>query len=322
MKPLHALAAGIVASLTLLPGMAAHAASWPEEHPITLIIPFPPGGTTDIVGRLLASNLSKELKQSVIVDNRAGAGGTVGAAYAARAKPDGYTLFLATTAHTIAPSIYDTLQYDFIKDFAPITTVASLPHVLIVNPALPVNSVADLIKYAQAHPGQINYGSAGVGSTDHLSMELFDRKAGIKAEHVPYKGDEPMMTDLIGGRIQVAMPPSGIVIGPLKAHSVKALAVSSAKPSAYFPGIPAINEAAKLPGYTFKTMYPLMVPAGTPASIQTKLHQAVLTALKAPDLQKAMQTLSAEPGGESSKELARSISEQTQEWRSILKPGQ
>lgn len=319
MRILRTLAISIIACFSIFQGIAAYAAAWPEDRPITLVIPFSPGGSTDVVGRLLASNLSTLLKQSVIVDNRAGAGGTMGAAYAAHAKPDGYTLLLATTAHTIAPSVYDSLPYDFIKDFSPITTIASLPHVLIVNSALPIESVADLIKYAGKHTG-LNYGSAGIGSTDHLSMELFNRKAGIKMEHVPYKGDGPMMSDLISGHIQVGMPPSGVIIGSLKAHSVKALAVSSAKPSVYFPGVPSINEY--LSGYTFKTMYALMVPAGTPEDVQTKLYQAVLVALKSPDMKNMMQTISAEPGGESAKELARFISEQTQEWHNILKSGQ
>ncbi|ALM86085.1 tripartite tricarboxylate transporter substrate binding protein [Bordetella sp. N] len=313
------LTVGIVACLGASYGHAAQAA-WPDDRPITLVVPFPAGGSTDMIGRLLASTLGKQLKQTVVVDNRAGAGGTLGAAYVARAKPDGYTLFLATTAHTIAPSIYDSLTYDFIKDFVPITTVASLAHVLIANSSFPVNSVPELIEYAKAHPGQINFGSAGIGSTDQLSMELFNRSANIKMEHVPYKGDEPMLTDLLGGRLQVAMPPSGIVLGPVRARSVKALAVSSPKPSEYFPGLPSIAEAAHLPDYNFRTWYALMVPTGTPADVRERLYQSVLAALKSPDMLKGMQTISAEPGGDPSKTVAASIAQQTKQWREILKP--
>ncbi|MFC4273670.1 Bug family tripartite tricarboxylate transporter substrate binding protein [Achromobacter aloeverae] len=318
MKFPHLLAAGLFACLGLSHGPAAQA-GWPGDRPITLVVPFPPGGSTDMIGRLLASTLGKQLNQTVVVDNRAGAGGTLGAAYVARAKPDGYTLFLATTAHTIAPAIYDTLAYDFIKDFVPVTTVASLPHVLIANSAFPVNSVPELIQYAKTHPGEVNFGSAGIGSTDHLSMELFARSAGIKMEHVPYKGDEPMLTDLLGGRLEVAMPPSGIVLGPVRAHSVKALAVSSPQPSAYFPGLPSIAKAAHLPDYAFKTWYALMVPAGTPADVQARLYQGVTAALKTPDMQKGLQTISAEPGGEPSKDVADAIVQQTRQWREILK---
>jgi tripartite-type tricarboxylate transporter receptor subunit TctC len=318
MKFPSALVACVIAGLGLVHGAPARAA-WPADRPITVVVPFPAGGTTDMIGRLLASTLGKQLNQTVVVDNRGGAGGTLGAAYVARAKPDGYTLFLATTAHTIAPSIYDSLTYDFVKDFVPITMVASVPHVLIVNPTLPVKSVAELIQYAKAHPGQLNFGSAGIGATDHLSVELFARQAGIKVEHVPYKGDDPMMTDLLGGRLQMAMPPSGIVLAPVRANTVKALAVSSEKPSVYFPGVPTIAEAASLPGYTFKTWYALMAPAGTPADVLTKLYKATLAALKTPEMQKAMQTMSAEPGGEPSKDAAREIADQTTEWHKILK---
>jgi tripartite-type tricarboxylate transporter receptor subunit TctC len=319
MKFISALSVCIFSALSLFFSITAHAA-WPDEHPIALVVPFPAGGTTDMVGRLLATQMGKALNQSIVIDNRGGAGGTIGAAYAARSKPDGYTLFLATTAHTIAPSIYNTLPYDFIKDFVPVTLVASLPHVLITNPKLPINSVADLIKYAKAHPDQLNFGSAGIGSTDHLSMELFNRDAGIKLKHIPYKGDDPMMTDLMSGQIQVAMPPSGIAVAPIQAHTVKALAVSTAKPSVYFPGLPIIRDAARLPDYTFETWYALMVPTGTPPEVQAKLYQAVLVALKSPEMQKALHTISGNPGGEPSKDVTRLIVEQTQEWHNILKP--
>jgi tripartite-type tricarboxylate transporter receptor subunit TctC len=317
MKLAPVWASGIFAGV--LCSAAAHAA-WPQGHPITLVVPFPAGGTTDMIGRTLASALGKQLHQTIVVDNRGGAGGTVGAAYVARAKPDGYTIFLATAAHTVAPAIYDTLTYDFIKDFVPITTVASCPHVLVVNSKLPVDSVRGLIEYAKAHPGQVNYGSAGIGSTDHLAVELFARSAGIQLEHVPYKGDAPMMTDLLGGQIQMAIPPSGVVVGPIHADSVKALAVTSPKPSAFFPNLPSVSQAAGLPDYSFATWYALMAPADTPADVQAKLYQGVLAALKTPDMQQALQTISAEPGGMPSKDLGRLISTDTKKWKDMLKP--
>lgn len=320
MKGIRAGIACVLLGLGLLQGGLARAA-WPHDHPIMLVVPFPAGGTTDMVARLLASKMSQTLGQSIVINNLGGAGGTLGAAYAARTKPDGYTLFLATTAHTIAPSIYDTLSYDFIKDFAPITFVASLPHVLIVNPKLPVNSVEDLIQYAKAHPGQLNFGSAGIGATDQLSTELFARQAGIQLVHVPYKGDDPMLVDLIGGRIQIGMPPAGVAVAPIQGHTVKALAISSPEPSPYFPGLPTIKAAAHLPNYTFATWYALMVPTGTPASVQAKLYQAVLTALKSPDMIKALHTISGDAGGEPSKAVARVIKAQTLEWHTLLKPG-
>ena len=311
-KPLRTLAAGLIL------GWAASAqAAWPD-HAITLVVPFPPGGTTDMVARPLAQELSKQLGQPVIVDNRAGAGGTIGAAYVARAKPDGYTVFLSTIAHTIAPSIYDNLTYNFIKDFAPITTVASCPNILIVNPQLPVHSVTDLIQYAKAHPGQLNFGSAGIGSTEHLAGELFKRMTGIQINHVPYKGGAPMMTDLLSGQIQMALETSGSALNQVRANTVRALGVSSAQPSAFVPGVPAIDQAG-VPGYTFLTWYGLMAPAKTPADVQARIYQATVAALKSPDMQKALQTIGADPGGEPSKQFGTYIVDQTKKWHDILK---
>ncbi|ARP87001.1 Bug family tripartite tricarboxylate transporter substrate binding protein [Bordetella genomosp. 9] len=307
------LLAGTVLCATAL---AAHAADWPSR-PITLVIPFPPGGTTDMVGRPLAEALSKRLGQPVIVDNRAGAGGTIGAGYVARQAPDGYTLFLSTIAHSIAPSTYDKLTYDFQKDFAPITVVASSPNLLIVNKDLPVKSVAELIDYAKKNPGKLNYGSAGVGSTEHLAGELFKRMAKIDIAHVPYKGGAPMMTDLMGGQIQMAIETSGSAMAQIKADTVRALGVSSEKPSPYFPGIPAIAET--VPGYTFSTWYGLVVPAKVPADVQAKLYAATVDALKDPMMVKALETIGADAGGNKPEEFKKFIADQTQKWHEILK---
>ncbi|OZI23965.1 LacI family transcriptional regulator [Bordetella genomosp. 9] len=298
--------------------LTAHAA-WPER-PITLVIPFPPGGTTDMVGRPLAEAIAKKLGKPVIVDNRAGAGGTIGAAYVARSAPDGYTIFLSTIAHTIAPSTYDKLTYDFEKDFAPITIVASSPNLLIVNNKLPVKTVPELIDYAKKNPGKLNFGSAGIGSTEHLAGELFKKMAGIDIAHVPYKGGAPMMADLISGQIQMAIETSGSAISQIRAGTVRALGVSSEKPSTYFPGIPAIDEAG-LPGYTFSTWYGLVVPAKTPKDVQAKLYAAVLDAFKDPQMAKALETIGAEPGGQKPEEFGKFIVDQTNKWHDILKGG-
>jgi tripartite-type tricarboxylate transporter receptor subunit TctC len=299
--------------------LAAHAAGWPEK-PITLVIPFPPGGTTDMVGRPLAQALAQKLGQPVIVDNRAGAGGTIGAAYVARSAPDGYTIFLSTIAHTIAPSTYDKLTYDFEKDFAPITIVASSPNLLIVNNKLPVKTIPELIEYAKANPGKLNFGSAGIGSTEHLAGELFKSMAKIDILHVPYKGGAPMMADLISGQIQMAIETSGSAISQIRAGTVRALGVSSEKPSAYFPGIPAIDQAG-LPGYTFSTWYGLVVPAKVPKDVQAKLYAATLDAFKDPQMAKALETIGAEPGGEKPEEFGKFIADQTSKWHDILKGG-
>ncbi|WP_233234822.1 tripartite tricarboxylate transporter substrate binding protein [Bordetella sp. LUAb4] len=308
----------LLATGLLCAAAASAQAAWPDK-PITLVIPFPPGGTTDMVGRPLAQMLSEKLKQPVIVDNRAGAGGTIGAAYVARAQPDGYTLFLATIAHTIAPSTYDKLTYDFQKDFAPITIVASSPNLLIVNNNLPVKTVPELIDYAKKNPGKLNFGSAGIGSTEHLAGELFRSMAKIDISHVPYKGGAPMMADLMSGQIQMALETSGSAIAQIRAGTVRALGVSSEKPSSFFPGIPAIDQAG-LPGYTFATWYGLMVPAGTPADVQKTLYQDVLQILQDPKMKKILETIGADAGGNSPADFKVFIADQTQKWHDILKP--
>lgn len=307
-------AAGLLCAASL----AAHAADWPSSKPITLVIPFPPGGTTDMVGRPLAQMLGEKLKTTVIVDNRAGAGGTIGAAYVARSKPDGYTIFLATIAHTIAPSTYDKLSYDFEKDFDPITTVASSPNLLIVNNNLPIKSVTDLIDYAKQNPGKLNFGSAGIGSTEHLAGELFKRMAQINIDHVPYKGGAPMMADLMSGQIQMAVETSGSAITQIRAGTVRALGVSSEKPSAFFPGIPTITDSG-LPGYTFATWYGLMVPANTPADVQATLYKDVVEILKDPKMKSILDTIGADPGGEKPEAFRKYIVDQTDKWHAILK---
>lgn len=307
------LACGLLCASAL----TAHAADWPSK-PITLVIPFPPGGTTDMVGRPLAQMLGEKLKQTVIVDNRAGAGGTIGAAYVARSHPDGYTIFLATIAHTIAPSTYDKLSYDFQKDFEPITIVASSPNLLIVNNNLPVKSVTELIDYAKKNPGKLNFGSAGIGSTEHLAGELFKRLAKIDISHVPYKGGAPMMADLISGQIQMAIETSGSAISQIRAGTVRALGVSSDQPSAFFPGIPTIAQSG-LPGYSFSTWYGIMVPAGTPAAVRDTLYKDITEILKDPKMKSILDTIGADPGGNSPAQFKTFIADQTTKWHDILK---
>jgi tripartite-type tricarboxylate transporter receptor subunit TctC len=261
--------------------------------------------------------LGEKYHWTVIVDNRAGAGGTIGAAYVARSKPDGYTIFLSTIAHTIAPSTYDHLTYDFQKDFDPITIVASSPNVLIVNNNLPVKSVTELVDYAKQHPGKLNFGSAGIGSTEHLAGELFGRMAKINITHVPYKGGAPMMADLMSGQIQMSVETSGSALSQVRAGTVRALGVSSEKPTPLFPGIPAIDESG-VPGYTFATWYGLNVPAHTPADVQATLYKATVDVLNDPKMKSALETLGAEGGGEKPDDFRKYIADQTKKWHDIL----
>ncbi len=309
--------ASVALACLMLAGRFATAQEWPAKS-ITLVVPFAAGGTTDLVGRPLAQSLAARLGQSVVVDNRAGAGGTIGAGIAAKSPADGYTLFLATIAHTIAPGMYKNLSYDFVRDFDPITMVAEVPNVLIVNPAMPAKTSAELIAYAKANPGKVNFGSAGPGSVEHLSGELYRSMAGIDIVHVPYKGGAPMMTDLIAGHIQMAIETSGSALQHIKAGAVRALAVSTRAPSPFFPGLPTLDGAG-LKGYDVTTWYGLLVPRGTPAPVETKLYQTVSEILKTPDMSARLADLGAVAGGEPPEKFAAFIASETAKWTKVVK---
>ena len=295
----------------------AHADEWPSRA-VTIVVPFAAGGTTDMVARPIAQVLSQRLGQPVVVDNRAGAGGTLAAAAVAKAPADGYTVFLATVAHTMAPGLYKSLPYNFEKDFEPITLAAQVPNILIVNPALPVKSVDDLMAYIKANPGKVNYGSAGPGSTEHMSGELFRSMLGANIVHVPYKGGAPMMTDLISGQIQMAIETSGSATPQIQAGAVRALAVSTARRSPFFPDLPTLAEAG-LKDYDVTTWYGFLVPKGTPKEICDKLYGQISEALKSPEIRARLKDMGAEPGGDTPVEFARFIHAETDKWGKVAK---
>jgi len=315
--------AGVLAGGALLGGALAFAGTaaaqeWPAGRQLTLVVPFAAGGTTDLVARPLAQNLAERLGQSVIVDNRAGAGGTIGAGIAAKSPADGYTLFLATIAHTIAPGMYRNLSYDFERDFDPITVIALVPNVLIVNPSVPANTSADLVAFAKAHPGKVNFGSAGPGSSEHLAGELYRSMAAIDIVHVPYKGGAPMMNDLIAGHIDMAIETSGSALQQIKAGTVRALAVSTLKPSPYFPELPTLDHSG-VPGYDFTTWYGLLVPRGTPAAVSKKLYDTTADVLKSPDMIARLGDLGAVAGGEPPDQFRAFIAAETARWTKVVK---
>ncbi len=306
----------VVFGLLLWSGIA-HAEDWPSRA-VTIVVPFAAGGTTDMVARPIAQVLSQRLGQPVVVDNRAGAGGTLAAAAVAKAPADGYTVFLATVAHTMAPGLYKSLPYNFETDFEPITIAAQVPNILIVNPALPVKSVSDLMAYIKANPGKVNYGSAGPGSTEHMSGELFRSMLGADIVHVPYKGGAPMMTDLISGQIQMAIETSGSATPQIQAGAVRALAVSTAQRSPFFPDLPTLAEAG-LKDYDVTTWYGFLVPKGTPKEIRDKLYSQISEALKSPEIRARLKDMGAEPGGETPAEFAKFIRVETDKWGKVAK---
>ena len=312
---LGALTAITFAAATTTAAFAADA--WPSR-PITLVVPFASGGTTDIIGRAVGQRLGEALGQPMVVDNRPGAGGTIGGALVARANPDGYTFLLATVAHTMAPGIYKTLPYDFQKDLAPIGMVALTPNVLLVNPSIPAKNVQELIAYIKAHPGKVNYGSAGIGSTEHLSGELFRAATHTDIAHVPYKGGAPMMTDLMAGQIQMAIETSPSANPHVKSGKVKALAVTTATRSAAYPGVPTVAESG-VPGYEVTTWYALMAPQGTPEPIRQRMSAELARVLKQPDMQKRFEEQGVTAGDMAPTQLASFIKSETTKWTKVAK---
>jgi tripartite-type tricarboxylate transporter receptor subunit TctC len=308
---------GIFLIVALMAFGVAHAEEWPTRS-VTIIVPFAAGGTTDIVGRIIAQSLSERIGQSVIVENVGGAGGTLGAGNAAKAPADGYTVFLATVAHTMAPGIYRKLSYDFEKDFDPVTIAASVPNILIVNPSVPAKSVPELIAYIKANPGKVSYGSAGVGSTEHMSGALFRSLTGTDIVHVPYRGGAPMLADLMAGHIQMSIETSGAATPLIKADNVRALAVSPGKRSALFPDLPTLAESG-LPGYDVTTWYGFLVPKGTPEGIRRKLYDNLVEVLKKPEIVAHLRDFGAEPGGQPPEQFAAFIHTETEKWTKLAK---
>jgi len=314
--PISRRLAPLAAAAALTMAAAAPAfAAWPEK-PITLIAPFTPGGTTDIVARAVAQQLQEQLGQTVVVENKPGAGGTVGAAIVARAQPDGYTLLLGNVGHTAAASLYKNLPYDFERDMTQITTVANVPNVLVVSKSLPVDDVQGLIDYLKKNPAQANYGSAGIGSTQHLSAELLKKQAGVDAMHVPYKGASPMMTDLIGGRITFALDSAASAASQIAGGNVKPLGVTTPARTKFLPDVPTLDESG-VRGYQMSTWYSLAAPKGLPDDIRDRIYEAVVASMKTPTMQKILDGMAAEPGGMPPAEFAKFVHDETERWTSL-----
>jgi tripartite-type tricarboxylate transporter receptor subunit TctC len=291
----------------------ARAESYPNR-PVTLIVPFPPGGSTDIVARIVADKLSETLGQPIVVDNRGGAGGTVGTRAAAKSAPDGYTLLLSYTGTlAIGPSLYANVGYDPRKDFDPVGRIGTAPSMLLAHPSFPAHSVAELIGYAKANPGKVNYGTAGVGTVGHIAGEYLATLAGIKLTHIPYKGTGPVMTDLLGGHILLGFAPIPAGHSNVLAGSLRALAVTSASRSTLVPDIPTIAET--LPGFDAVLLYGLVAPAGTPHPIIERLNRAV----SADDLRRRLATEGAEPLASTPQEYAADIDREETKWSQIVK---
>ena len=314
----HALALLAGAAFASAIPLAAQAQAYPTK-PITIIVPFSAGGTTDILARILGQALTTELGQTVVIDNKAGAGGNIGGQAAARAPADGYTLFMGTVGtHAINQALYKKMPFDPVKDFAPLTRVANVPNLLVANPAQPYKNVAELIAYAKANPGKINFGSSGSGSSIHLSGELFNALAKVDMMHVPYKGSAPAVTDLLGNQIGIMFDNMPSAIQHVRSGKLRALAVTTAKRSPELPNVPTIAEAG-VPGYEATSWFGMFAPVATPAPVLAKLHGAIVKVLAKPDVIKKINEQGAETTSETPEQFAAFIKAETTKWGKVVK---
>ncbi|HCL85575.1 MAG TPA: LacI family transcriptional regulator [Comamonadaceae bacterium] len=311
------LAALAVAAAGALP-LGAAAQDFPAK-PITIVVPFSAGGTTDILARVIGQGLQKELGQSVVVDNRAGAGGNIGGALAAKAPADGYTLFMGTVGtHAINEALYKKMPFDPVKDFAPLTRVANVPNLLVANPKQPFKTVQELIAYAKAHPGEVNFGSSGSGSSIHLSGELFKTMAKVDMVHVPYKGSAPAVTDLLGNQIGIMFDNMPSAIQHVRAGKLRPIAVTTAQRSPELPDVPTIAEAG-VPGYEATSWFGLYAVAGTPQPVLDKLHAALAKVLNQADVKQKIAEQGGEVVVETPAQFAAFMKAETAKWGKVVK---
>ncbi|ROZ79534.1 tripartite tricarboxylate transporter substrate binding protein [Ramlibacter sp. WS9] len=316
---LEALASA--AGLAVLPVRAQ--SGWPNK-PVRIVVPFAAGGTTDILARAIAPELSKAFGQQFIVDNRAGAGGNVGAEIVAKSPADGYTLLMGTVGtHGINRALYEKMPYDPIKDFAPVTLVAGVPNVMVMQTekarTLGINNVADFVKYAKAHPGKVNMASSGNGTSIHLAGELFKSMTGTYMVHFPYRGSGPALLDMVGGTMDVMFDNLPSSMPQIKAGKLKALAVTSRQRSAAMPDVPTIEEAASIKGFDATSWFGLLAPAGTPADIVNRIQQEVAKSLNTPAIKEKMLAQGAIPSGNTPAEFARHIDAEHKKWAQVVK---
>ena len=312
-----------VQAATLSLGLSATLAlaqAWPARS-ISLIVPFPAGGTTDVLARALADRLSQSLGQPVVVESRPGAGATVGADFVAKAKPDGYTLLMGAVHHTIATSVYKKLPYDFQKDLAPVATVAMVPNVLVVNAALtPARNVAELVAFAKSAPTKLAYGSNGNGTAQHLIGTQFQASTGVDLLHVPYKGSGPLTTDLLGGQVAMSFDTITPVLQHIQAGKLRALAVTTAKRSSVLPDVPTLEEAG-LKGFDIGTWFGVLAPAATPKDVVARLNSEMVKIIRSPDFAQRMQAIGAEPLCGTPDQMAKQIADETTKFAKLVKDG-
>jgi len=307
----------LVAAATFALALVAHAQPYPAK-PVRLVVPFPPGGPTDVVARGMAQKMSEGLGQAVVIENRGGAGGALGTELVAKSPADGYTVLLGTIGGlAVAMSLLPNRGYDTLRDFAPITQAVNVTNILVVHPSVPAKSVKELLAIARARPGQLNYASSGNGTVTHLAGELLKLIGKVNIVHVPYKGGSPALTALVSGETDMSYENSLIILPQIKAEKVKALAVTGAKRSPLLPGLPTIGET--LPGYSASGWYGLVAPAATPKDTLAKLNAAAIRALRAPEVVERLSNQGAEPVGNSAEEWGGFIRSEIEKWAKVVK---
>ena len=312
MKPARLFLCAILLAATI-----ANAQQWPSK-PVRFVVPFAPGGTTDILARLVGQHLGEGLGQPFIIENRAGAGGNIGAAEVARAAPDGYTILMGTPGtQAINQYIYTKMPYNTEKDFAPVSLVARVPNVLVMHPGVGVKSLPDLIQYARANPNNLNAASPGAGTTGHLSLELFKKLTGVQIQHVPYKGSGPALNDLIAGQVQMTIDNLPSAMPHIQAGKLVALGVTTEQKVAALPEVPTV--ASVVPGYEASSWFVVMAPAGTPDPIVRRLSGEIDRLLKKPMVLERMKTLGADPVGGTPEELTAHLAAEVKKWRDVAR---
>ena len=297
--------------------VAQTASSFPNQ-PIRMVVPYPPGGPTDITARVVAAEMSKTIGQNIVIDNRPGASGMIGSEMVTKSTPDGYTLLANASIHVINPSVYPDMRFDAIKDFTPITQLAQVPLVLVVPANSPIKSVKDLVEYAKANPGKVNFGSAGSASAQHLAGESFKIAAGIQMQHIPYKGSAPALTDLAGGQLQLMFDSMPSATPMINSGKLRAIAVTTTTRAKARPDLPTIAESG-FPGFDISTWYAYWAPKGTPADVVEKLAASAAQALKNPEVIAKYEAMGAEPVGSTPAQFAAYVESEAKKWSEIVK---
>jgi tripartite-type tricarboxylate transporter receptor subunit TctC len=304
----------LIASFTV---GACLAQDYPSK-PVRIVVPFAPGGSTDVLARIVGQKLGERWGQPVFVENRAGAGGNIGADQVAKSAPDGYTLLLGGVPHAISASLYSKLPYDLARDLTAIAEIASFPSAIVLHPSLPANSVKELIALARARPGQLSFGSAGNGSPNHLALELFQTTAGVRMVHVPYKGSGQLIGDLLAGQVQLASMGTPVALPHVQSGKLRAIAVTGAVRSSLLPEVPTVSEAG-LPGFDVTSWYGVFGPARLPAGIVAKLNSEIGSAVTSPDVKERLAALGAEPSVKAPDEFGRYVREEITKWAKVVK---